>query len=132
MAAAIVRHAGYQRVWKLLILIAMVRLRTETDWGRWMSSNEDFFAERKAAAVFKHAILSRYPVVFASKAGVGVRDHRVTFLDGYAGRGRYEKGEPGSPLLLVESAEKVEAFRKVRGVFVERDPDNFANLSQVL
>jgi three-Cys-motif partner protein len=97
-----------------------------------VSSNEDFFVERKAAAVFKHAILSRYPVVFASKAGVGVRGHRVTFLDGYAGRGRYENGEPGSPLLLVESAEKVEAFRTVRGMFVERDPDNFANLSQVL
>ncbi|MDM4720119.1 three-Cys-motif partner protein TcmP [Micromonospora sp. WMMA1363] len=97
-----------------------------------MSSNDDFFATKKAAAVFKHGILSRYPVVFAAKAGMNVRDHRVTFLDGYAGQGRYGDGEPGSPLLLVESARQVESFRSVRGIFVERNDANFENLSQVL
>ena len=97
-----------------------------------MSSNEDFFASRKAAAVFKHGILARYPVVFAAKAGMAVENHRVTFLDGYAGRGQYDAGEPGSPLLLVRSAEQVEKFRQVRGVFVERDDDNYANLCRVL
>ena len=35
-------------------------------------------------------------------------------------------------MLLAESAQRVEAFRNVRGVFVERDDDNFANLSKVL
>ncbi|MFC6019348.1 three-Cys-motif partner protein TcmP [Plantactinospora solaniradicis] len=97
-----------------------------------MSSNDDFFATKKAAAVFKHGILSRYPVVFAAKAGMNVQHHRVTFLDGYAGRGRYDDGQPGSPLLLVQSAEQVEKFRSVRAIFVERDDDNFKNLSRVL
>jgi three-Cys-motif partner protein len=100
-------------------------------WGR-VPSNEDFFATKKAAAVFKHGILSRYPVVFASKAGMSVQGRRVTFLDGYAGRGRYDDGQPGSPLLLMESAEQVERFRSVRGIFVERDDDHFENLSRVL
>jgi len=100
-------------------------------WRR-VPSNEEFFATKKAAAVFKHGILSRYPVVFAAKAGMNVQNHRVTFLDGYAGRGRYDDGQSGSPLLLVESAKQVEAFRNVRAIFVERDDDNFANLKQVL
>ncbi|MFD0817657.1 three-Cys-motif partner protein TcmP [Micromonospora zhanjiangensis] len=56
----------------------------------------------------------------------------VVFLDGYAGRGEYEDGEPGSPLLLTRCAEFVSGFRDVRGFFVEQDDDNFANLRQVL
>jgi hypothetical protein len=67
-----------------------------------MSSNDEFFRERRAAAVFKHGILKRYPVVFASKTGQWSKGHRVVFLDGYAGRGRYDKGEPGSPMLLAQ------------------------------
>ncbi|HZM82926.1 MAG TPA: three-Cys-motif partner protein TcmP [Candidatus Limnocylindrales bacterium] len=103
-------------------------------WGGGVrvASNEDFFITKKAAAVFKHGILSRYPVVFAAKAGMKVPGHRVSFLDGYAGRGCYDDGQPGSPLLLVASAERVDKFRAVRPIFVERDDDNFANLSRVL
>lgn len=97
-----------------------------------MSSNEDFFATKRAAAVFKHGILKRYPVVFASKTGRNVEDHRVVFLDGYAGRGEYDDGSPGSPLLLCRSAEFVEKYRNVLGIFVEQDNDNFANLKRVL
>jgi three-Cys-motif partner protein len=97
-----------------------------------MPSNDDFFSTRKAAAVFKHGILKRYPVVFASKTGRDVKEHRVVFLDGYAGRGEYEGGEPGSPLLLSRCAEYVEKNRNVLGVFVEQDDDNFANLERVL
>jgi hypothetical protein len=51
----------------------------------------DFFESRKAAAVLKHGILSRYPVIFASKTGKDVENNRVVFLDGYAGRGEYER-----------------------------------------
>ncbi|MGQ0773734.1 MAG: hypothetical protein ACT4NY_04840 [Pseudonocardiales bacterium] len=57
-----------------------------------MSDNAEFFRERRAQAVFKHGILSRYPTVFASKTGVTGR--RVVLLDGYAGRGQYEDGSP--------------------------------------
>lgn len=94
-----------------------------------MSANEEFFRSRKAAAVFKHGILKRYPTVFASKTGQG---NPVVFLDGYAGRGEYQGGEPGSPLLLSQCAEFVQGFREVLAFFVEQDPDNFVNLEQVL
>lgn len=95
-----------------------------------MSANEEFFRERKAQAVFKHGILSRYPVVFASKTGWGGR--QVVFLDGYAGRGEYEDGSPGSPVLLARTAAKVGGFRDVTGIYVERSPADFRNLQQVM
>ncbi|MEV5764823.1 three-Cys-motif partner protein TcmP [Micromonospora sp. NPDC052213] len=95
-------------------------------------ASTDFFASKKAAAVFKHGILSRYPVVFASKTGKSVEGNRVVFLDGYAGRGEYGDGQPGSPLLLSRCAEFVKGYRNVLGFFVEQNPDNFANLKRVL
>ncbi|MBM0240232.1 three-Cys-motif partner protein TcmP [Micromonospora sp. ATA32] len=97
--------------------------------GGAVSANDEFFRSKKAAAALKHGILKRYPVVFASKTGQG---NPVVFLDGYAGRGEYEGGEPGSPLLLSRCAEFVQGFRDVLAFFVEQDPDSFANLEQVL
>lgn len=97
-----------------------------------MTANDDFFRERRAAAVFKHGILKRYPVVFASKAGSRVPDRRVIFVDGYAGRGEYNDGSPGSPLLLAQGAASIKEFRNVKGIFVERDSSNFENLERVL
>ncbi|WP_406072942.1 three-Cys-motif partner protein TcmP [Micromonospora sp. NBC_01638] len=95
-----------------------------------MSANDDFFRSRKAAAVLKHGILKRYPVVFASKTGQG---KPVVFLDGYAGRGEYEEeGEEGSPLLLSRCADTVRSFRSVLLFFVEKNPSHFANLQRVL
>ncbi|WFE36964.1 three-Cys-motif partner protein TcmP [Micromonospora sp. WMMD998] len=94
-----------------------------------MSANDEFFRSKKAAAVLKHGILKRYPVVFASKTGQG---NPIVFLDGYAGRGEYDGGEPGSPLLLSRCAEFVQGFRDVLAFFVEQDPDSYANLEQVL
>ncbi|MEU8311956.1 MULTISPECIES: three-Cys-motif partner protein TcmP [unclassified Micromonospora] len=94
-----------------------------------MSANEEFFRSKKAAAALKHGILKRYPVVFASKTGQG---NPIVFLDGYAGRGEYDGGEPGSPLLLSRCAEFVQGFRDVLAFFVEQEPDSYANLEQVL
>lgn len=95
-------------------------------------ASADFFASKKAAAVFKHGILSRYPVVFAAKTGMYSDGGRVVFLDGYAGKGEYDDGEPGSPLLLSQCADKVASFRDAQAFFVEQDPENFANLVRVL
>jgi hypothetical protein len=64
--------------------------------GGVVSANEEFFRSRKSAAVLKHGILKRYPVVFAAKTG---RGNPVVFLDGYAGRGEYGDGEPRKRLV---------------------------------
>ena len=94
-----------------------------------MSANDEFFRSLEAAAVLKHGILKRYPVVFPPKTGQG---NPIVFLDGYTGRGEYDGGEPGSPLLLSRCAEFVQGFRDVLAFFVEQDPDSYANLEQVL
>jgi three-Cys-motif partner protein len=95
-----------------------------------MSANESFFVRRKAAAAFKHGILSQYPPVFVAKAG-SVTDGRVVFLDGYAGQGRYDDGSPGSPLLFVQAA-RASPNRSVTGIFVEQDAERYASLCRVL
>lgn len=95
-----------------------------------MTSNTQFFREREAPAVLKHGILSRYPTVFASAAGQ--RAERVVLLDGYAGRGQYEDGTAGSPVLLLETAANTQGFRRVHCVFVEMDTRNFDELQRVV
>lgn len=95
-----------------------------------MSATKEFFRSRRPQAAFKHGILKRYPVVFASKTGWGGRP--VVFLDGYAGRGEYDDGTPGSPKLLAEHAAKVDSFRQVTGIFVEKSPKDYRNLKEVL
>jgi three-Cys-motif partner protein len=94
---------------------------------------QKFFAHKKPAAVLKHAILRRYVVPFASKTGSTSRGHRVVIVDGYAGAGRYEDGEPGSPALLAEAAASPALVgRQVECYFVEPDPATFAQLCAVL
>ena len=100
-------------------------------WGGRVSANKEFFARRRAAAAFKHAILDRYPLVFAVKAGSVVAGGRVMFLDGYAGPGPYDDGTAGSPLLFVQAAKR-SGKRNVLGVFVERDPQRFEQLKAAL
>lgn len=96
-----------------------------------MSSNEDFFVTRQAAAVLKHGVLGRYLPVFVTMAGTGARE--VVLLDGYAGPGRYDDDSAGSPLLLLRTARKTRGWsRNVRCVFVEADHDNATNLRGVL
>ena len=98
------------------------------------------FVEAKEAAALSsssspdarsHALRLDTPPLFAAKAGSVVEGGRVVFLDGYAGQGRYDDGTPGSPLLFVRAA-RANPQRAVTGIFVERDPQRFASLCQVL
>ncbi len=55
------------------------------------------------------------------------------FIDGYAGAGRYEDGNPGSPLLLAsEAKELVKLQRDVKLAFVEADAANRTKLGASL
>lgn len=104
-----------------------------------VTNNDQFFQTKQAAAVLKHGILSRYPTVFATMTGAGSADGRVVYLDGYAGPGRYEPenggahGEPGSPLLAIQTAATVRAWRRnLHCIFVERKRAYADNLRAVL
>ncbi|MHA6627712.1 three-Cys-motif partner protein TcmP [Pseudonocardia sichuanensis] len=101
--------------------------------GRETVDAQPFFKSKRAAAVLKHAILARYVVPFAAKTGSTSTGNRVVLVDGYAGAGRYEDGEPGSPALIAEAA-RTPALRGrlVECFFVEKDAPTYQSLCQVL
>ena len=75
--------------------------------GRRLSN---FHKTKKSAAVLKHAIIDQYATPFASKTGTTSLDHRVAFIDGYAGPGRYEDGEEWPGAMLLRKAEELAHF----------------------
>jgi len=96
-------------------------------------SESDFFQRRQAAAVLKHGIIGRYATVFTTMTGTSSLDHRVVYLDGYAGPGAYKDGTPGSPLLALATARAVARWqRQVDCVFVEADRGSYEQLSRRL
>src|SRR5674476_47156 len=97
-----------------------------------MTASSDFFGQRNSQAVLKHGVLTRYAHYFAGRAGSATHG-RVAFIDGYAGEGRYEDGNPGSPLLLASQAGQARLLgRDVKLAFVEQDDARRGRLSQSL
>jgi three-Cys-motif partner protein len=96
---------------------------------------DDFHRRKKSAAVLKHAIIDQYSTPFASKTGSTSLDHRVAFIDGYAGPGRYEDGEEGSGAMLLRKAHELAATKSPRTLelhFVEDDWETVARLRQII
>lgn len=81
----------------------------------------------------KHEILARYldgwfPVL-------GSTNGRIVFLDGFAGRGIYADGSPGSPIIALRQLLEHTYFpslahREFVFIFVEHDSSNVASLRQ--
>ncbi len=94
-------------------------------------SDDLFFVSKQAAAVFKHKLLSVYFPKFAGKAGSNEVDNRLVYVDTHAGRGAYDDGTAGSPLLIAQSAAGM-AQRQIDCVFIEKNRSNHARLTQVL
>jgi three-Cys-motif partner protein len=92
----------------------------------------EFFGEVQGAAVFKHGLLKRYLAVFASKVGSTTADHRVFFLDAYAGPGEYDDGGQGSPAIAKATAEYLASNRNLVGVYVEENKTNREKLRTFL
>jgi three-Cys-motif partner protein len=72
-------------------------------------------------SVFKHDLIRRYLPIFAGKTGS--RAGGVVYLDGYAGRGRYEDGKPASAELILQIAEN-QAKRGVQYRIFFYEPDS--------
>lgn len=107
------------------------------DDGVQGSEDAGFFGEIRAAAVLKHAILSRYLHVYASKTGTRSPGRRVVYFDGYAGPGRYADKDrtAGSPLIAARVARNLASLRPPRNLelfLVEKDPDAAERLREVM
>jgi three-Cys-motif partner protein len=88
----------------------------------------------------KHELLKKYLYAWVIKLGKFYR--RVVFFDGFAGKGEYTDGTLGSPVIALELAnrllEQCES-KKQRPYFdqfvcvgIEKDPQNFENLQNVI
>ena len=81
----------------------------------------------------KHSILKKYlpPWLII----LGASHSKLCYFDGFAGRGEYEGGSPGSPLIAMEIVEELVRKNKVKEVvpvFIEKDNDNFTNLERII
>lgn len=61
-----------------------------------------------ATSVFKHKILDSYIAPFVAKVGSRANGRRVVVVDGFAGRGRFDDGQPASAEHFLRVAEQRE------------------------
>jgi three-Cys-motif partner protein len=94
----------------------------------------DYWKDKALPSVFKHELLKRYLPQFGGMTGSQSHDKRVVYLDGYAGEGRYENGEPASAEIALRVASH---FRARHGItvecfFTEAQQKSFERLQQVV
>jgi three-Cys-motif partner protein len=88
-----------------------------------------WYSEHAAA---KHEILRRYLGAWLSILAQSRDRPRLILLDGFAGRGRYMGGEPGSPVIMFERAVQVVDEGRARDVWIRCAEANRHNFSDHL
>jgi three-Cys-motif partner protein len=95
-----------------------------------MSQAEEFFSDLKEWSTRKLSIIKKYVGSFSIILGSWHKE--IYYVDGFAGRGAYGKGEKGSPVLAAEASQSFQQSNKpftLMCINVEKDHDNFTNLS---
>jgi three-Cys-motif partner protein len=87
--------------------------------------------------IAKIAILKAYLTAWFQIMGRKMRDHDLTYVDGFAGPGRYTNHFEGSPVAALQAASAAlktsrQAWKAgtVRCVFIESDHERFVHLNQ--
>lgn len=94
-------------------------------------AGDRYWENQGLPSVLKHDLLRRYLAIFAGKTGAKGRG--VVYLDGYAGRGRYDNGTPGSAELILRIAEAQGRLGIIYHLFFyEADPKSCAALKSVV
>jgi three-Cys-motif partner protein len=94
-----------------------------------MNLSDEFFLDLKEWSKRKLSIIEKYIGGFSNI--LGSRYNEIYYVDGFAGKGTYDKGEKGSPVLAAEISESMRTRGKPYMLFcinVEKDPDNYSNL----
>ena len=63
--------------------------------------NNDFFKEKKAWSVVKDELLGCYLKPYLQK--ILYTRHSIVYVDCFAGKGAFEDGNPGSPLIALDT-----------------------------
>ncbi len=82
--------------------------------------------EMKAHTKVKHEILSKYLLAWTRKMS---KFQKICYFDCFAGRGEYDNGDIGSPLIALRIASNNNhLFKKYIFTFIEKDKENYENL----
>lgn len=100
-----------------------------------LKDNDQKKWEYSQHAYVKHLLLQKY-----LKAWIPILskyNSKIAYFDGFSGRGQYEDGNYGSPILAMQACEEISHFKDMNGTkykcaFIEKDPDNFENLVKVV
>jgi three-Cys-motif partner protein len=96
-------------------------------------TSNNYWQGKALPSVFKHELLRRYIPPFGGMTSTQSQSRRVVYVDGYAGEGRYEDGDPAS----AEIALRVATHHRSIGLdlscfFVEQQAKSFARLQEVV
>ena len=96
-------------------------------------NSNNFFEEQKDWSKRKLAIVQQYLAGFTKILGSSTTQPCVYYIDGFAGKGIYDDGAKGSPVLAVELAQDYRNNHKkykLNCINVEEDYGNFQNLEK--
>jgi len=88
-----------------------------------------FYTERKEWSEIKHRLLGKYLVPYCFKLGSWNKE--IFYVDGFAGKGKYEDGARGSPLIAADHAKRFKAEQRkfrLRCINVEQNKAYFEEL----
>lgn len=79
--------------------------------------NNDFFVEKKAWSVVKDELLGCYFMPYVSKILHTYRP--LVYVDCFAGKGKFDDGNPGSPLIALEVIDKCQEMTSMESTQIE-------------
>lgn len=104
-----------------------------------MSTHNSFFEESREQSRVKSAIVAKYFEAWA-RVMIGAQnkyrkndDHRIAYIDLFAGPGRFSDGTTSTPLLVLEKAIQDEVMRqRLVTIFNDKDKNNTNSLSEAI
>lgn len=85
----------------------------------------------KPQSVYKHGILEQYVIQYATMTASKLSTRRCVLFDGFAGRGRFDTGKPGSAEHMMIAAQKAKAKTAIDLLLVEQSGEDFETLDKV-
>ena len=104
-----------------------------------MSDNLPIIWEGSPHTFAKHRILETYlkawmAIMSRQSHKLGISKAELLFVDGFAGPGRYARGEDGSPILALKSvlSHTHDFYVPISFLFIEEDPERHNTLQNVV
>lgn len=99
-----------------------------------MSNTSNFFKTKKRWSIYKDKLLENYLPLYLSKILATGRD--TLFIDGFAGKGKFDDGTDGSPIIIRDKIEQACAstryHSKITPIFIEYNKKYAITLQQAL